>query len=125
MSRLNSRPIKNKGFTAKSEAIAETVRGLSDVTAARLTLSFAVASVLEVSGTVQKVVKREDFCRLVIEPGDVPGFLVFADCPGKLENLGKPIIQKGSRVTVRGSLVSFGACAVCLSNCRLQGKSRE
>jgi hypothetical protein len=56
----------------------------------------------------------------VIEPGDVPGFVVFADCPGELENLTKLNIRKGSLVSVRGKFLSYGAKAVCLSDCRLE-----
>lgn len=109
------------------ETIVETVRRLSDLNAARLELAFAVGVILEVSGTVRKVVKRDGSSKLVVEPGDVPGFVVFADCPGELEandNQLYPIIRKGSRVTVRGSLLTFGAAVVCLSDCRTQGKSK-
>jgi hypothetical protein len=59
------------------QAIADDLSG-SDLPSARLKLSFAVGSLLEVSGKVQKRVKREGQCKLVIEPGDVPGFIVFA-----------------------------------------------
>ena len=106
------------------ETIADTVRRLSDLNAARLELAFAVGVILEVSGTVRKVVKRDGSSKLVIEPGDVPGFVVFADCPGELENLKKHKIRKGSRVTVCGKFETFGAAAVCLSDCQRQGKSK-
>jgi primosomal replication protein N len=105
-------------------AIAEAVRG-SDVRSARSALSFAVGAVLDVSGKVQKFVKRDGQCKLVIEPGDVPGFVVFADCSGELENLSKHNIRKGSAVAVQGKIQSFGAAAVCLSDCRLQGENKE
>jgi hypothetical protein len=42
--------------------------------------AFVVGAAVEVSGTVLKRVKREGECKLVIELGDVPGFVVFADC---------------------------------------------
>jgi hypothetical protein len=54
------------------------------------------------------------------EPGDVPGFVVFADCPGEVENLTKLNIRKGSLVSIRGKFLSYGAKAVCLSDCRLE-----
>jgi hypothetical protein len=95
------------------------------------------AVALDVSGVVAKVVKREGEEKLVIEPGDVPGFVVFAVFPGGLENLTKPYflkaeklkklknksvfgvkIRKGSTVTISGKLASFGASAVCLNDCR-------
>jgi ribosome-associated protein YbcJ (S4-like RNA binding protein) len=82
--------------------------------------AFVVGAVVEVSGTVQKCVRREGECKLVIEPGDVPGFVVFADCPGELETVRNSKIRKGSSVSVRGKLRSFGSAAVCLSDCHLQ-----
>ena len=83
-------------------------------------LPFKVGAVLDIAGKVQKVVKRDGQCKLVIEPGDVPGFVVFADCPGELENLTKLNIRKGSLVSVRGKFQTFGAAAVCLSDCRIK-----
>jgi hypothetical protein len=102
-------------------AIADALRG-SDVQSARDSLSQLVGAVVEVSGTVQKRVRREGECKLVIEPGDVPGFVVFADCRTDAEKLRKAKIRKGSRVSVRGKFQTFGAVAVCLSDCRLIGK---
>jgi hypothetical protein len=61
------------------KAIVDAVRG-SDVLTARDRLSQLVGAAMDVSGKVQEVVKREGQCKLVIEPGDVPGFVVFADC---------------------------------------------
>jgi hypothetical protein len=58
-------------------------------------------------------------CKLIIEPGNAPGFVVFADCTSDAENLTKLNIRKGSLVSVRGKFQSFGASAVCLSDCRL------
>jgi hypothetical protein len=81
-------------------------------------LSAVVGAVLDVSGTIQKRVKRNELFRLVIEPGDVPGFVVFADFETGAEK-----IRKGSLVSVRGKLRSFGSAAVCLSDCRLIGKN--
>ncbi len=83
-------------------------------------LPFAVDAAVDVSGTVQKRVKREGQCKLVIEPGDVPGFVVFADCLSDAETVIKRKIRRGSPVRVKGKLQSFGASAVCLSDCRLQ-----
>jgi hypothetical protein len=101
------------------KAIADAVRG-SDVATARVALSFAVGATVDVSGTVQKRVKREGQCRLVIEPGDVRGFVVFADCLSESETVTNSKIRKGSLVRVKGKLRTFGASAVCLSDCRLQ-----
>jgi hypothetical protein len=100
-------------------AIADAVSG-SDVQSARDRLSQVVGAAVEVSGKVLKRVKREGQCKLVIEPGDVPGFVVFADCQPDAEKLRKAKIRKGSSVSVRGKFETFGAAAVCLSDCRLQ-----
>ncbi len=89
---------------------------------AKSVLPFVVGAILDIAGKVQKVVKRDGQCKLVIEPGNAPGFVVFADCPGELENLSKLNIRKGSPVSVRGKFETFGAAAVCLSDCRLIGK---
>ncbi len=76
------------------ETIADALEG-SDVPSARVALSFAVGAAVDVSGTVLKRVKRDGQCKLVIQPGaSVPGFVVFADCPGELENLVKLRIRK-------------------------------
>jgi hypothetical protein len=102
------------------KAIADALDG-SDVATARENLSQLVNSVVEVSGTVQKRVKRDGQCKLVIEPGaSVPGFVVFADCISDAAKVTARKIRKGSRVSVRGKFQTFGASAVCLSDCRLQ-----
>jgi hypothetical protein len=100
-------------------AIADALES-SDVLTARDSLSQLVGAVVEVSGKVQKRVKRDGQFKLVIEPGDVPGFVVFADCLSDAENLTKLHIRRGSSVRVKGKLRTFGAAAVCLSDCRLQ-----
>jgi RPA family protein len=104
------------------KAVADALDG-SDVATARENLSQLVNSVVEVSGTVQKRVKRDGQCKLVIEPGDVPGFVVFADCQPDAEKVQARKIRKGSPVAVRGKFQTFGASAVCLSDCRLLGKN--
>jgi hypothetical protein len=102
------------------KAIADAVRG-SGVLAARDRLSQLVGAAVEVSGKVLKRVKREGQCKLVIEPGaSVPGFVVFADCISDAETVRNSKIRKGSLVRVKGKLQTFGAKAVCLSDCQLQ-----
>jgi hypothetical protein len=105
------------------KTIADAVRG-SDVLTARDSLSQVVGAAVEVSGKVQKRVKRDGQCKLVIEPGDVPGFVVFADCLSDAETVTNSKIRKGSSVSVRGKFETFGASAVCLSDCRLIGKKQ-
>ncbi len=96
----------------------------SDLQTARNSLVFGVGSAVEVSGKVQKRVRRDGQCKLVIEPGNAPGFVVFADCPLDAEKVQARKIRKGSLVSVRGKLQTFGASAVCLSDCRLQEKKQ-
>jgi hypothetical protein len=99
-------------------AIAEQV-GAVGVESARSALAFALGSVLDVGGKVQKVVKCDGVCRLVIESDNEPVFVIFADCPGELEKIEAHKIRRGSLASVRGRLHSFGGRAVCLSDCRL------
>jgi hypothetical protein len=101
------------------KAIVDALDG-SDVLTARDSLSQLVGAAVDVSGKVQKLVKRNGQCKLVIEPGDVPGFVVFADCISDAETVRNSKIRKGSFVSVRGKFQAFGALAVCLSDCRLQ-----
>jgi hypothetical protein len=100
-------------------AIADAVKG-SDVCSARVSLSKLVGAAVDVSGTVQKRVNRESQCKLVIESGDVPDFIVFADCLSDAETVRNSKIRKGSAVRVKGKFQTFGALAVCLSDCRLR-----
>jgi len=80
---------------------------------------FAVGAVLDVAGRVQKVVKRDGQCKLIIEPGNAFSFVVFADCTLDAETVKARKIRKGSPVSIRGKLQSYGARVVCLSDCRL------
>jgi uncharacterized protein (DUF1684 family) len=66
--------------------IAKAVSG-SGVATAREDLSELVGAAVDVSGKVQKRVKRDGQCKLVIEPGDVSGFIVFADCTSDAETV--------------------------------------
>ncbi len=106
-------------------AIADALDG-SDVATARDSLSQLVGAVVEVSGTVRKRVKRAGECKLVIEPdASVSGFVVFADCQPDAAEVQARKIRKGSSVSVRGKLASFGAVAVCLDDCRFTCSARS
>jgi hypothetical protein len=102
------------------KAIADALARAADVDSARENLLKLVNSVVEVSGKVQKRVKRDGQCKLVIEPGDVPGFIVFADCRTDEKAVISRKIRKSSFVSIRGKFQTFGASAVCLSDCRLR-----
>jgi hypothetical protein len=102
-------------------ASIQTVLSNSDIETARKSLAFAVGAVVGVSGKVQKLVKREGQCKLVIDAGaSVPGFIVFADCRTDEKAVISRKIRKGSFVSIRGKFQTFGASAVCLSGCRLK-----
>lgn len=101
------------------QTIADAAKG-TDIEAVRSLLSFASGAVLNVAGKVRKVVKRDGQLKLVIEPGDVSGFVVFADCLSDAETVKNAKIRKGSTVAISGNLQAFGRSAVCLNNCRLE-----
>jgi hypothetical protein len=82
-------------------------------------LPFKVGAVVELSGKVTKRVRREGECKLVIEPENAPEFIVFADCSSDAEAVISRKIRKGSPVRVKGKFQTFGASAICLSDCRL------
>ncbi len=119
--RKNSDRTVKKGTIEKFglKAIADALKG-SDVGSARVALSQLVGAAVDICGRVEKVAKRDKKVGLVIQPDDVSGFVVFADCITDAENLAKLSIRKGSSVRVRGKLQTFGASAVCLSDCRLE-----
>ncbi len=100
-------------------AISKAVKRLG-VAKARVDLSQLVGAAVDICGTVQKCAKRDGQCKLVIEPDDESGFVVFADCQPDAKTVITRKIRKGSLVSVRGKLQVFGAAAVCLSDCRLQ-----
>jgi hypothetical protein len=103
------------------KAIADALARAADLQAARDSLSQLVGAAVEVSGKVQKRVKRDGQCKLVIQPdASASGFVVFADCWSDAETVTNSKIRKGSSVAVRGKFQTFGASAVCLSDCRLQ-----
>ncbi len=80
-----------------------------------------VGAVLDVAGKVQKVVRRDGQCKLVIESSNAPSFVIFANCTSDAEKITKYNLRKGSSVVIRGKLLSYGARAVCLSDCRMTG----
>jgi hypothetical protein len=99
--------------------IAKAVSG-SDVSTARSNLSQLVGAAVDICGTVLKRVKRAGECKLVIQPDDCSGFVVFADCRADEKAVISRKIRKGSFVLLRGRFQTFGASAVCLSDCRLE-----
>jgi primosomal replication protein N len=100
-------------------AAIQTILSNSDIETARKSLAFAVGAVVDVSGIVQKVVKRNDQCKLLILPDDAQ-LTIFADCRTDEKAVISRKIRKGSSVRVKGKLLTFGASAVCLSDCRLK-----
>ncbi len=95
--------------------IADTL-GRADVREARTAFRSACGSILEVSGKVQKVVRRDGQYKIVIEPNNATGLIVFANCQPEAETAK---IRKGSLLSIRGKFQTFGSAAVCLSECRI------
>jgi high-affinity nickel permease len=100
-------------------AIQTVLSNATDLQTARQSLAFAVGATVGVSGVVLKRVKRNEQCKLVIAPDNVQ-LTVFADCLIDAENIIKRKTRKRSNVSIIGTFQSFGASAVCLSDCRLQ-----
>jgi hypothetical protein len=99
-------------------AAIQTVLTNADIETARKSLAFAVGVSVDVSGIVQKVVKRNDQCKLLILPDDAQ-LTIFADCSGDAETVIGRRIRKKSKVSINGKLQSFGNQSVCLGDCRL------
>jgi primosomal replication protein N len=110
--------MKQKKIETIGLATIQTSVTRSDVETARQSLAFAIGASVDVSGVVLKRVKRNDQCKLVIQP-DIVKLTVFADCLIDVKNVITRKIRKNSKVTVTGMLQSFGALVVCLSDCRL------
>jgi hypothetical protein len=106
--------IETFGLTA-----IQTVLTNSDIQTARNSLAFAIGATVGASGIVQKVVKRNDQYKLVIQPDNVQ-LTVFADCLIDAENIITRKIRKRTNVSIVGKLQSFGNQSVCLADCRLR-----
>jgi primosomal replication protein N len=100
-------------------AIQTVLTNAADLQTARHSLVFAVGATVGVSGVVVKRVRRDELCKLVIKPDSVQ-LSVFADCKADENAVISRKIRKGSRVSVRGKLQSFGSQSVCLADCRLR-----
>ncbi len=100
-------------------AIQTVLSNATDLQTARDSLAFAIGATVGASGIVQKVVKRNGACKLVIAPDSVQ-LTVFADCLIDAENIIKRKIRKNSNVSIVGKLQSFGNQSVCLADCRIE-----
>jgi hypothetical protein len=105
-------------------AIQTVLSNAADLQTARQSLAFAVGATVGVSGVVLKRLKRNEQCKLVIAPDNVR-LTVFADIKADEQIIISRKIRKRSNVSITGKLQSFGGQAVCLNDCRLQGKSKE
>jgi hypothetical protein len=99
-------------------AIQTVLSNATDLQTARDSLAFAVGATVGASGIVQKVVKRNEQCKLVIAPGNVQ-LTVLADCKSDEQTVISRKIRKNSKVSITGKLLSFGNQSVCLADCRL------
>jgi hypothetical protein len=112
--------MKQKKIETFGLAAIQAVLTNSDIETARKSLAFAVGSSVDVSGTVIKLIKRDNQCKLFITT-DNDRLTVFADCASDAQTVTARKIRRGSKVAVCGKLESFGYQSVCLSDCRLQG----
>ncbi len=110
--------MKNDKIETISLSRIQTTLTRSDVQTARAALSFALGATMTISGKVEKRVKREGLCRLVVNP-DSATMRVIADCKGDEASVISRGIRKGSNVTIHGNLQSFGNHSVCLADCRM------
>jgi hypothetical protein len=99
-------------------AIQTVLSSAADLQTARDSLAFAIGATVGASGIVQKVVKRNGACKLVIALDSVQ-LTVFADCLSDAENIIKRKIRKRTNVSIVGKLQSFGNQSVCLADCHL------
>jgi len=105
-------------------AITEALTECVDLASARASLSSAIGAAVEVSGSVEKRVRRDGKCKLVIRPNESK-LIVFADCISDAATVQARKIRKGSSVSLRGKFQTFGFSAVCLSDCRLMSVSKS
>jgi aspartyl/asparaginyl-tRNA synthetase len=111
--------MKQKKIQTIGLSTIETTVSNSDIETARTALSFALGASMTITGRVEKRVKRNELCKLLINP-DNATMQVIADCKVDEQIVISRKIRKGSTVTLHGRLLSFGANAVCLSDARLQ-----
>ncbi len=100
-------------------ATIQTTVSNTDIETARTALCFALGASITITGRVEKRVKRNELCKLIINP-DNAAMQIIADCKGDESSVISRKIRKGSLVSVRGKFQTFGALAVCLTDCRLQ-----
>jgi riboflavin synthase alpha subunit len=100
-------------------AAIQKVVSNSDIHAARELLAFAIGSSVSVSGVVLKLIKRNDQCRLFIQPHGEQ-LTVFTDCAAETDNVASLKIKRGSKVKILGKLEAFGFLSVNLTDCRLK-----
>ncbi len=111
---MKKQKIKTFGLAAIQTSVA-----LSDIETARHSLAFAVGATLTITGKVEKRVKRNEQCKLVINP-DNATMRIIADCKADEQTVISRKTRKNSKVSITGTFQSFGASAVCLSDCRLR-----
>jgi DNA-binding GntR family transcriptional regulator len=111
---MKTTKIQTFGLTA----IQTVLSNATDLQTARDSLAFAIGATVGASGVVLKRVKRNEQCKLVIAPDNVQ-LTVFADIKADEQTVITRKIRKNSKVSITGKLQTFGASAVCLSNCHL------
>jgi hypothetical protein len=110
--------MKQKKIQTIGLATIQTTVGNSDIETARAALCFALGATMAITGRVEKRVKRNELCKLLINP-DNATMQVIADCKADEKNVIGRKIRKNSNVSITGKLLSFGNQSVCLADCRL------
>lgn len=111
---------KNQSESIQLSEIVSTVKSTESITVARDKLKFAIGSIMQIKGIIQKVVKRDQQLKFVIiDESDARQMLVFADMRDDAERVKLGKYRKGKTAEIVGQLVSFGYMGVNLSNCKL------
>jgi primosomal replication protein N len=111
--------MKQKKIKTISLSRIQTTTRNSDIETARTALSFALGATMTVTGKVEKRVKRNELCKLLINPNNAT-MQVIADCKTDEASVITRKIRKNSNVTIHGKLLSFGSQSVCLTDCRIE-----
>jgi predicted ATP-grasp superfamily ATP-dependent carboligase len=111
---MRNQKIETFGLTA----IQSVLTNAENIETARAALSCAECETVDVCGKIEKRVRRDEQCKLVIKP-DNATMQVFADFKADEQTIIKRGLRKGSNVSLHGKLLSFGYQSVCLTDCYL------
>jgi hypothetical protein len=111
--------MKQKKIKTIGLATIQTTVSNSDIETARTALCFALGATMAITGRVEKRVKRNELCKLLVNT-DNATMRVIADLKADENTVIGRKIRKGHTVTLHGRLLSFGSQSVCLTDCRIE-----